>query len=96
MRKVAATARRGADAQIARCDGVQYRVVELVKVALGIDQDCCLVRRGAGGPRVVADRVVGEIVKDFEGEEEARRGDVRVPVEDGAVDDLDFVQMTPR
>ena len=34
---------------------------------------------------------MGEVVEDFEGEEEAGGGDVGVPVEDGLVDDFDFL-----
>lgn len=35
--------------------------------------------------------VVGEVVEDFYGEEEVRRGDILVLCEDGVVDDFDFV-----
>lgn len=68
---------------------IELRAIEFEKVALGIDQDVGL--QGSLGGRVVADEVVGEIVPDFEGEEEARARHVRVPVEDGLVDDSDFV-----
>lgn len=39
---------------------------------------------------------MGEVVKDLHGEEEARRGDVLVPFEDGLVDDFDLVCVAAR
>lgn len=52
--------------------------------------------QGGLGERVVADAVVREIVEDFEGEEVAGRGDVGLPGEDGAVDDLDVGSVAAR
>lgn len=77
------------DTQESRRYRIELRAIEFEKVALGIDQDVGL--QGSLGGRVVADEIVGEIVPDFEGEEEARARHVRVPVEDGLVDDGDFV-----
>ena len=45
---------------------------------------------------VVADAVVGKVIKDFEGEKVARSGDVSVPGEDGAVDDFHVVGVAAR
>ena len=48
------------------------------------------------GEGVVSDDIVGEVVEDFHGEEEAGRRDVLVPSEDRAVDDLNLVDMATR
>lgn len=45
---------------------------------------------------VVLERIVGEVVKDFQGQEEARARHVLVPVEDGLVHNLDLVGMPSR
>lgn len=63
--------------------------VEFVKVPVAVDEDMAL--EGFLGSDVVPDAVVGEIVKDFHGEEEAWRGLVLVPFEDGAVYNFDLV-----
>lgn len=81
-------------AQEAPHRGVGHGAEELVKVALLIDEHGAL--QGLLGAQVVADDVVGKIVKHLEGEEEAGGGhDVR-PVEDGLVDDLDLGPVAPR
>ena len=70
-------------------EGVELAEVELVEVAVGVDEDVAL--EGLAGLDVVADAVVGEVVEDLHGEKEAGRGHVAVPVEDALVDDLDLV-----
>ena len=65
-----------------------------VEVPLGIDQDGALIRLLR--ERVVPDQIMRKVVDDLEGEEEARRRHVRVPVEDGPVDDGDPVAVDPR
>ncbi len=76
-----------ADTEEACGDGVDGAGVEFVEVAFVVDEDGAL--EGLFGEGVVADAVVGEVVEDFQGEEEAGGWDVGVPGEDGAVDDLD-------
>lgn len=83
-----------ANAEESRGEGVQLVDVEFVKVAVAVDEHVALERLLGGD--VVADAVVGEVVKDLHGEEEARRGDVLVPLEDGLVDDFDLVCMAAR
>lgn len=78
-----------ADAEESRGQGIQLMDVKLVKVAVSVDEHVAL--QGFLGGDVVPDAVVGEVVKDFHGEEEAGRGDVAVPLEDGLVDDFDLV-----
>lgn len=68
--------------------------VEFVKVAVAVDEHVALERLLGGD--VVSDAVVGEVVKDLHGEEEARRGDVLIPFEDGLVDDFDFICVAAR
>ena len=77
-----------ADVQEASGDRVELARIELVKVALGIDEDAAL-QRGLGD-RVEAQAVVREVVEDLEGQDEAWGCDVAGPVEDGLVDDFDF------
>ena len=68
-----------------------YRIylsgVKLVEVASIIDEDSTL--HGFFREWVISYAVVGEIVEDFEGEEVAGRGNVDVPGEYGAIDDVD-------
>ena len=80
-------ARGRAGAEEAVRNRVDARRVELVELVLVVDQHEALVR--ALGDGVVAHGVVGEVVDDLEREEPARLGHVSVPVEDGALDDLD-------
>lgn len=77
------------DAEEACGDGIELAGVDLVELAFVVDQHGPL--EGFFGGGVVADGVVREVVEDFEGDEEARRRGVCVPVEDGAVDDFDAV-----
>ena len=84
-RRNAATGRI-ADPQVALRDRVQGRRVELVELAVVVDQDPGLLRLGCDG--VVPDAIVGEVVEDFQRQEPARFQHRRVPVEDAAVDDL--------
>lgn len=83
-----------AHAQEARSDGVDIFGVEFVKVAVVVDENGAL--EGFFGEGIVADAVVGEVVEDFEGKKVARRGDVGVPGEYGAVDDFDMSGMAAR
>ena len=83
-----------ANAQKARCDGIEIRGVEFVKVAVVVDKDVSL--EGFFGERIVADTIMGEVVKDFEGEEIAGRGIVGRPIEDGPVDNLHAVGVAAR
>lgn len=83
-----------ADAEESRGQGIQLMDVKLVKVAVSVDEHVALQRLLGGD--IVPDAVVGEVVKDLHGEEEARRGDVAVPLEDGLVDDLDLVRVATR
>lgn len=83
-----------ADAEEARGHGVQVVDVELVEVAVAVDEHVSLERLLRGD--VVPDAVVGEVVKDFHGEEEARRGDVLVPFEDGTVHNVHLVPVAAR
>lgn len=80
--------------QEARRHGVDLTGVELKELAVVVDEDIAL--EGLLGERVIAQAVVGEVIEDFEGKEEARGRDVGVPVEYGAVDDLNLVQVAPR
>lgn len=68
--------------------------VEFVKVAVAVDEHVALKRLLRRN--VISDAIVGEVVKDLHGEEEARRGDILVPFEDGLVDDLDLVCVAAR
>lgn len=81
-----------ADAEIAGCDWVQGARVELVKISLVVDEDGTL--HDLLGRGIVADDIMGEVVKDFHCEEEARGRDVEGPVEDGFVDNFDLVGVT--
>ena len=45
---------------------------------------------------VVLQSVMSEVVEDFEGEEVAGRRNVLVPVEDGAIDNLNLISMPSR
>lgn len=58
-----------ADAEVAGSDGIELVDVELVEVAVAINEDVALERLLGGD--VVPDAVVGEVVKDLHGEEEA-------------------------
>lgn len=78
-----------ADAEESRGQGIQLMDVKLIKVAVSVNEHVALQRLLGGD--VVPDAVVGEVVKDLHGEEEAGRGDVAVPLENGLVDDLDFI-----
>ena len=86
-------ARRTANFEEPRSQGVNLLRVEFVKVSAVVDQNCALQR--FFGKRVVADTIVREVVEDFEGEEIAGGQDEGVPVEYGAVDDLDVVDVVP-
>lgn len=81
-----------ADAQVACGDWIEGFAVELEKVAVVVDEGGAL--QGFFGLGVVSDDVVGEIVEDFEGEEETRVADVLVPVEDALVHYGDLVCVT--
>lgn len=70
-------------------DGVDLLGVKFVKVASVVDEDGAL--EGLFGEGVVADTVMGEIVKDFQGQHIAGCGDVGVPVEYGAIDDFHVI-----
>ena len=83
-----------AHAQEARSDWIDVLSVELVEVATVVDEDSALER--LFGIWVVADAVVGEVVKDFEGEEIAGDGDVGFPGKYGAVNDFDLSGVAPR
>ncbi|KAI6769828.1 hypothetical protein HG530_004457 [Fusarium avenaceum] len=83
-----------ANAEVSCSKGVKLVDVKLVKVSFAVNQHVALQR--LLGSNVVADTIVGEVIKDFHGKEEARRGHVLIPVEDGSVDDLDLIGMTPR
>lgn len=83
-----------ANAQKARCDGIEIRGVEFVKVAVVVDKDVSL--KGFFGDWIVADTIMGEVVKDFEGEKIAGRGVVVGPIEDGPVDNLHAVRVAAR
>ena len=72
----------------ARGDGVDGVTVEFVEVAFVVDEHGALKR--FFGERVVADAVVGEVIENFEREEEAWGWGVGIPREYGAVDDLDM------
>lgn len=83
-----------ADAEEARRYRVQAVHVELVKVSAAVDEDVAL--EGLLGRHVVADAVVGEVVKDLHGEEEAVRRHVLIPFKYGAVHNLDLVLVAAR
>lgn len=89
VRDAVPTGRRGvAHPQVPGGQGVQDGLVELVEVAAGVDHDDAL--QGLLGAEVVPQGVVGEVVEDLHGEEEAGGRDALGPVEDAAVDDLDL------
>ena len=89
-----ARARCVANPQEARCNGIESRCVEIVEVAIVVDEDGSL--KGLFGEWIVADAVVGEVVEDLECEEVARGRIVSGPIEDGAVDDLHTVNVAAR
>lgn len=93
-RRVAAAGGCVAHAHVAGGDGVEHGLVELVEVADIVDEHGAL--EGRLGGQVVAHDVVGEVVEDLHGEEEAGRRHAHVPVEDGLVDDLDLGGVAPR
>lgn len=70
-------------------DRVEGAGVVLEQFAARVNDDVRLI--WVASLVVILQRVVGEVVEDFKREEVAGRGDVLVPVEDGAIDDLDFV-----
>ncbi len=77
-----------------RCDRVDVRNVKHVEIPVPVDQHrrlIWLLREG-----VITEHVVREVVDDFECQEETWRGHVRVPFEDGPVDDADFILVAPR
>lgn len=74
------------------CDhGIDIAGVEFVEIAVVVDQDVALERGFSEG--VVTEAVMSKVVEDLKSKEEAGRGNIGVPVKDGAVDDLDLVQM---
>ena len=81
-----------ADAQEASSNRVELRVEVFVKLAVRIDQHSTLL--GKLGAGVVADGVVGEIIKHLEREEKAGGMHICVPVKDRPIDDLNAVSMT--
>ncbi len=90
---VPAAGGRAPDPEEARGYGVRLRRVELVELALAIDQHDPLQR--FLGVEIVSHNIMREIVEHLEGEEEARRRHRVGPVEDAPVDDLDPVGVTP-
>lgn len=87
--RILAARSRMSNPEISRHKRIQLGRVELVEIAVAVDEDVAL--EGLFGGDIIADAVVGEVVEDFHGEEEARGRYVLIPSEDGAVDDVDFV-----
>lgn len=82
------------DSEEACRDRIYVSGVEFVEVASSVDQDSAL--KGLFRERVVPDGVVGKVVDDFQSKEIAWRGDISIPGEDGAVDDLDVSGVASR
>ena len=68
--------------------------VKFPEIAAVVNKDGALERLFREG--VVANAVVCEVVEDFKSEEVAGRGDISIPCEDGAIDNLDVVGMSSR
>lgn len=67
-------------AQESSRNGVQLGIVELVELAVGVDQDSALL--GQLAATVIADGVMAKIVKHLQRQKETRRMHVCVPVKD--------------
>lgn len=77
-----------------RRQGIQLRVVVLAELAVRVDEHPSLLRQFR--PIVIPNRIMPEVVKDLQRQEEAGGMHVGVPVEDRLVDDLHMAQMPPR
>lgn len=65
-----------------------------MKISFGVDKHNALV--GLFGKGVITNHVVRKVIDHLKGQEEARRRDVGVPAEDGAVDDADLILVRAR
>lgn len=79
------------NSQEPRRQWIEAGTVEFMKFAICIDEDASLL--GKLGLVVVPDSIVGEIIDDFQCQEEARRVHVGIPVEDRTIDDLNMVDV---
>lgn len=73
---------------------VKLRTVEFVELSILIDENTSLLWQLR--PVVVAYRVVSEVVEDLQGQEEARRVHVGIPVENRTVYNLNMVDVSTR
>ena len=75
-------------------DGIQGFRIVFKELATRVDDNVGLVC--GPGLVVVLERIVGKVVEDLQGQEEARARHVLVPIEDGLVHNLDLVGVSSR
>lgn len=75
--------------QKATDDWIHVLCVKFEEVAFTVNEDHAL--EGFFGERIIANRIVGEIVKDFKSNEVAGRTNVDIPIEYRTIDDLDVL-----